>query len=93
MAENRILKEVSLPDGSRAILYDWMDAGRNNLIIQRPDGERIKPEPPFLPTDPAEDCFVSVDWNGESLIAHSYSCYRTSIDPLTGQVTILAFTK
>ena len=93
MTEARILNQVDLPEGIRAILYDWMDAGRNNLVLISPSGNRAYPEPPFPADADAEDCFTNIEWAGEKLIAHSWTGYRISIDIQTGTVTVLNFTK
>ena len=91
----QIIDQVDLADGSGSIvLYDWMAEevkdGRNLM--------RVDPEGNILwkassPTTGVRDCFTRMQWDGQSLIANTWSCYRVSVDPQTGAVTVLGFTK
>lgn len=92
-----IFDQVELPDGLGTVtLYDWMAEevrdGRNLIRADKEGRELWRAEPPFYRAG-QEDCFTKVAWDGATLTAFSWSCYRVSINPISGAVTILAFTK
>jgi hypothetical protein len=86
-------QSINFADGSRAVLFDWMD-GRSqdrNLVCVDPHGNvRWIAE---LPTTDPIDCFVDIRQDGELLLANSTSCYAVWIEPNTGQILKIQFTK
>lgn len=91
----RVLDRLDLPENAGSItLYDWMAEemhdGRN-LVRADPDGRVVwKAVPPLTGR---QDCFTKMRWDGQALTAHTWSCYRVSVDVHDGSVTILEFTK
>jgi hypothetical protein len=90
----REIDRVDLPDaGGSIVLYDWMSDevkdGRN-LVRVDPEGNIVWRASP--PTG-VSDCFTRMQWDGQTLSANTWSCYRVGIDPENGAVTVLQFTK
>ena len=86
-------QSLSLPDGGRAIIYDWMDGPRpnRNLVCVELDGNvRWVAE---LPTTDTADCFTGVKRDGVLLLANTWSGYAVWIDPVTGKTLRCQFTK
>ena len=93
----KILERARLPNDLTVTLYDWMAEdvrdGRN-LIATNRDGVEIWRAKPVVFNDPRQqDCFTSIHWDGVSLLAFTFSCYKVSVDQDSGDVTILEFTK
>ena len=91
----QIIDRVDLADeGGSIVLYDWMaeevSDGRN-LIRVGPKGNILWKASP--PTTGMQDCFTHMQWDGQTLTANTWSCYRVGIDPQSGDVTVLEFTK
>jgi len=86
-------QSVTLPDGSRAIVFDWTNSqGQDrNLVCTEPDG-RVRWTAELPTTDPT-DCFVAVRQDRDWLLANTWSCYVVWIDPATGQTLKTQFTK
>lgn len=87
-----VLYQIELPNGLTVRLYDWMVVHRRNLVATDRHGVEVWRADPGGPPDSA-DCFTTVEWNGVSLIAYTFSCFEVSVDPGTGTVTVLRFTK
>lgn len=90
-----IFNRVNLADEAGSfVLYDWMaddvQDGRNLMRVDR-DGNVLWKASPV--DTGGRDCFVHLEWDGQTLLANTFSCYRVSIDPDNGDVTILHFTK
>ena len=91
----KVLDRIDLPDNAGSItLYDWMakevEDGRN-LIRVDPDGRVLWQAEPPLPGK--RDCFTSMQWDGKTLTAFTWSSYKVSIDMQDGTVTVLYFEK
>jgi len=87
-----LLDKVQLPDGSSIVLLDWMaemSKDGRNLMRLDVEGRVLWTASPLDSTD----CFVGIDWDGSELRANTMSCYRVSIDPNSGRVEVLHFTK
>lgn len=67
-----------------------MDRAFQNLLRCRPDGSVVwRAELP----DRGADTYVSVDWRHGALVANSWSCFLTELDPETGKIRSATFTK
>jgi hypothetical protein len=66
-----------------------MRDGRN-LVRADPDGRVLWQA---TPPQGKQDCFTSVSWDGLTLTAFTWSCYRVAVNMQDGSVTVLAFTK
>lgn len=90
----QVMDRVDLPDNAGSIvLYDWMAEdvrdGRNLMRVD-PDGNILwKASPPTG----KQDCFTRLQWDGHTLTANTWSCYRVKVDPQSGNVIVLEFTK
>jgi outer membrane protein assembly factor BamB len=86
---------LPLSGGDRAaVLLDFgsMPSGpARNLICLAEDGEIVWQA--ALPTDSRTDAFVSVDLVRNQIIAHSWTGFRTAIDPKTGKIIDRTFEK
>lgn len=92
-----ILERARLLNDLTVTLYDWMGEdvrdGRN-LIATDPQGVEVWRAKPVIFGDPRhEDCFTSMQWDGENLTAFTFSGYKVRVDRNDGSVTVLAFTK
>jgi hypothetical protein len=89
-----IFERARLPNDFTVTLYDWMAQdvrdGRN-LIATNRHGEEVWRATPLYPGQ--KDCFTKIYWDGVNLTAHTWSCYKVAIDPDTGAVAIVEFTK
>jgi hypothetical protein len=89
-----IFARVDLHD-RKITLYDWMLPGVSdgrNLICTDRDGNLLwRAVPPFL--DNGADCFTGIRWDGSDLTVWSWSCYKAKLDPQTGKLSDLVFTK
>ena len=76
-------------------LYDWMlpaVADGRNLICTDQDGKVLwKATPPFLGNE--ADRFTQIRWDGHDLRVWTWSCYTAKLDPETGALSELVFTK
>lgn len=76
------------------VLYNWMAEdvkdGRNLMRVDAEGNVLWKASPP---TNGTQDCFTRMQWDGRGLTANTWSCYRVSVDPENGKVTVLEFTK
>lgn len=92
-----ILERARLLNDATVTLYDWMaDDVRDgrNLIATDRNGVELWRAKPVLYGDPVrQDCFTAIRWDGVNLTAYTWSCYKVSVDPDTGEVTVLEFTK
>ena len=91
----QIIDRVDLADRAGSIvLYDWMAEavkdGRNLMRIDAEGNILWKASPP---TKGIQDCFTRIQWDGRALTANTWNCYRVSVDPGNGEVTVLEFTK
>ena len=91
----KVLDRIDLPENAGSItLYDWMAEevkdGRN-LIRADPDGRGLSAG--GTASAPKSDCFTSIQWDGKTLTAFTWSSYKVSIDMQDGTVTVLYFTK
>jgi len=87
------LMRLELPNEVGSIvLYDWMETsdGRNLVRLDKFD-RLIWQATPYMPE--LRDCFVRVWWEGELLMAQTFSCFRGEIDVGDGSFTALEFTK
>jgi hypothetical protein len=67
--------------------------GRNLVAADRHGAEVWRAKPVIFGDPRQEDCFTSIQWDGASLTASTWSGYKVAVDPETGEVSILAFTK
>lgn len=92
-----ILERVRLLNDATVTLYDWMaddvKDGRNLIATDRNGAELWRAQPVFFNDPRQEDCFTAIRWDGASLTAFTWSCYKVSVDPDSGEVTVLEFTK
>ena len=91
----QVLDRIDLPKNAGAVtLYDWMAEevrdGRNLVKVDQDGRVLWKATPPL---SGRQDCFTKMHWDGQTPTAHTWSCYRVSIDIDDGNVTILEFTK
>jgi outer membrane protein assembly factor BamB len=90
-----VTEVLPLSGGDKAaVLLDYrsMQSGAaRNLICLAVDGEIVWQA--SLPTDSPSDAFVSLDVVGERIIAHSWTGYRSIIDPKTGDIIDRTFEK
>ena len=87
-----ILERARLLNDATVTLYDWMaDDVRNgrNLVATDRNGAEIWRAKPVI----SKDCFTAIRWDGVSLTAYTWSGYKVCVDPDTGEVTVLEFTK
>jgi hypothetical protein len=40
-----------------------------------------------------QDCFTHMKWDGHTLTANTWSCYRVAVDTQNGDVAVLEFTE
>ena len=90
-----MIDRVDLPDAQGSVvLYDWMSDdvkdGRNLVKVDPEGGILWKAIPP---TTGMQDCFTRMKWDGQTLTANTWSCYRVCVDLQNGGVTVLEFTK
>jgi hypothetical protein len=92
-----ILERARLLNDATVTLYDWMADdvrdGRNLIATDRNGVELWRAKPVNFGDPDRQDCFTAIRWDGVNLTAYTRSCYKVSIDPNSGEVTILAFTK
>ena len=90
----KIHASVELPDNSgRLVVFEWAQGSEpdENLLCFEPNGRvRWKAK---LPTTDLGDCFVDVTIEGGLVRAKSMSCYAVWLDPQTGEVVRMQFTK
>lgn len=88
-------KVVSPLDGERGaiVLLDYMAGPKNfaNLLRVRADGTVAWQASP--PDESGNDAFVEFRWDGDELVANSWSGFRLRLDPATGVVRGQAFVK
>jgi hypothetical protein len=82
-----VIKELVVPGSTDTIVLAYPDPAGSLLepsrnIIRRDEQGKILWDVEPLPE--AEDCFVKVWWEGEFLLANSWSGYLVTIDPETG---------
>jgi hypothetical protein len=92
---DQIIQRIELSDGAGIIvLYDWMSKrvkhGRNLVKIDR---DNCLLWTAALPTSDPTDCFVAVEWDGQVLVASTWSGYRVSLNVENGTSMVRAFTK
>jgi len=92
-----VFERTRLLNDLTVTLYDWMaDDVRDgrNLIATDRNGVEVWRAKPVIFDDPRQqDCFTSIRWDGINLTAHTWSCYKVAVDPDTGDITVLEFTK
>lgn len=92
-----IFERAKLLNDATVTLYDWMaDDVRDgrNLVATSRDGTELWRAQPVMFNDPGrEDCFTNIRWDGVHLTAFTWSGYKVSVDPDSGQITIIEFTK
>jgi hypothetical protein len=67
--------------------------GRNLIATDRNGVELWRAKPVNYGAPERQDCFTAIRWDGVNLTAHTSSCYKVSVDPDSGEVTVLEFTK
>ncbi len=76
------------------MLYDGaaegMKDGRNLVRVDAKGNVLWKASPPIRDMP---DCFTRMQWDGRTLTANTWSCYRVGVDLESGDVTVLEFTK
>lgn len=92
-----IFERAKLLNDLTVTLYDWMAEdvrdGRNLIATDR-HGVEVWRAKPVLFDDPSrKDCFTAIRWDGVRLTAHTWSCYKVSVDGDTGELSDLEFTK
>ncbi|TCU10022.1 hypothetical protein EV132_12213 [Rhizobium sullae] len=76
------------------MLYDWMaEEVKDGRNLMRVDAEGNILWKASTPTTGMQDCFTDMQWDGKTLTANTWSCYRVSIGLQDGQITVLEFTK
>lgn len=92
-----IFERAKLLNDLTVTLYDWMAEevrdGRNLIATDRHGLEVWRAKPVFFDDPSCEDCFTAVRWDGARLTAHTMSCYKVSVDPDTGELSDIEFTK
>lgn len=92
-----ILERARLLNDATVTLYDWMADdvrdGRNLVATNRHGAELWRAKPVFFDESGRQDCFTGIQWDGVTLTAFTWSCYRVSVDPDTGDITVLYFNK
>jgi len=92
VTDAEILEAARLPNDITVTVYDWMaDEVRNgrNLVATDRNGVELWRAKPLQ----AHDCFTGVSWDGVNLTAYTWFGYKVSIDPVSGDVAVIAFTK
>lgn len=89
---------LSIPSSTdRIVLLDYYhrrqkkEGDFQNLMRRRADDSIVWYAD--LPSPGANDAYVSADWQGNELIANSWSCYRVELDLETGHILSKTFTK
>jgi hypothetical protein len=88
-----IREQVVLPDGCKALLYDMPIHGAgvvSNLACETPDGSVVWTA---SPGDAGPDEFVSMRFDGNTLVANTWSGFALWLNPATGQELRREFTK
>lgn len=92
-----ILERARLLNDATVTLYDWMADevrdGRNLIATDRNGVELWRAQPVIYGDPQRQDCFTAIRWDGVNLTAQTWSCYKVSVDPDSGEVTVLEFTK
>lgn len=92
-----IFERAKLQNDLTVTLYDWMAEevrdGRNLIATDRNGAEVWRAKPVIFGDAQQQDCFTSIRWDGVNLTAHTWSCYKVSVDADTGDVTVIEFTK
>lgn len=92
-----ILERARLLNDATVTLYDWMADevrdGRNLIATDRNGVELWRAKPVNYGDPERQDCFTAIRWDGATLTAYTWSCYKVSVDPGSGEVTVLEFTK
>lgn len=92
-----ILERARLLNDATVTLYDWMATdvrdGRNLIATNRQGTEIWRAMPVFYGDPQQQDCFTAIRWDGVNLTAYTWSGYKVSIDPESGAVSVLEFTK
>jgi hypothetical protein len=92
-----ILERARLLNDATVTLYDWMATdvrdGRNLIATNRQGTETWRAMPVFYGDPQQQDCFTAIRWDGVNLTAYTWSGYKVSIDPDSGAVSVLEFTK
>jgi len=86
---------IDLPDNAGSLLlYDWMTEevkdGRNLMRVDSEGTVLWRASPPQTGVG---DCFTHMGWDGHTLTANTWSCYRVAVNLDSGSVTVLEFTK
>jgi hypothetical protein len=88
-----VRQQVALSIGRRALLYDMPIRGAqvaNNLVCEAPDGSVLWTA---SPGNAGPDEFVSVRFDGDALVANTWSGFALWLSPDTGQELRREFTK
>jgi hypothetical protein len=88
-----VLEQVTLPDGSWAVLYDMAVVGSHvvkNLLCSEPDGTTRWTA---SPGEMGPDGFVSVQLDGQFVKANTWSGYAVWLEPISGKEVGRVFTK
>lgn len=90
----KVLDRIDFPSSaSSVLLFDWStEGGRDHNLVKADSAGQLLWTAP-LPTADPTDCFTSVQWDGQTLTANTWSCHRVSIDVGTGRTILLGFTK
>ena len=80
-------------EGVTAQLLDYIAGPKTfaNLLLVRIEGTIAWQAPP--PDQSSNDAFVELGWDGDDLVANSWSGYRVSFDSATGAIKGQAFVK
>jgi hypothetical protein len=80
-------------DDGAVVLLDYMAGPKKfaNLLRIRIDGTIAWQANP--PDHSGNDAFVEFRWDGDEVVANSWSCYQVRLDPLTGRVRSQVFVK
>lgn len=73
-------------------MADEVKNGQNLMLVDHAGNIVWKAVPPTQGKG-MQDCFTYLQWDGQTLTANTWSCFRVMIDLQDGNVTILEFTK
>jgi outer membrane protein assembly factor BamB len=87
---------LPIPDAEDCIVLLKYNSGPadgdfHNLLRCRPDGEVVWRA--NLPNPGTSDFYVTISWKDGVLVGYSWSGYLADIDPATGKIVSMLFTK
>lgn len=91
----RVHQSVDLSDGSgRLVVCDWSAKNEPyNHNLTRLDAAGNPVWRAELPPYTSPNCYVGVGVDGDTIHANTWSCHRVTLDPATGKILTIVFTK